>query len=169
MINTHEDDMASIHPFLWFDTNAREARDFYLSVFKNAKALEAMEFTDWVSGTNKTVPLATFDFELEGLRFTALNAGSRPPFNERLSLYIVTKDQAETDYYWQALTADGGAEKPCGWLTDKFGVYWQVVPEIMPRLMAGPDHEKADRVRRAMYKMSKLIIADLEAAYAGEA
>lgn len=120
--------MATIHPFLWFDTNAEEAQDFYLSVFKNAKALEAVEFTDWVSGTNKTVPLAVFDFELEGLRFTALNAGPRPPFNERLSLYIETKDQRETDYYWQALTADGGSEEPCGWLNDKYGVYWQVVP-----------------------------------------
>jgi predicted 3-demethylubiquinone-9 3-methyltransferase (glyoxalase superfamily) len=161
--------MASIHPFLWFDTNAEEAQDFYLSVFKNVKALEAVEFTDWVSGTNKTVPLAVFDFELEGLRFTALNAGPRPPFNERLSLYIETKDQRETDYYWQALTADGGSEEPCGWLKDKYGVYWQVVPEIMQRLMADPDREKAGRVRQAMYKMTEIIVADLEAAYAGKA
>jgi predicted 3-demethylubiquinone-9 3-methyltransferase (glyoxalase superfamily) len=161
--------MATIHPFLWFDTQAEAAQDFYLSVFKNAKALEAMTFNEWVSGKDKKVPLGVFDFELEGLRFTALNAGPRPAFNERLSLYIQTKDQVETDYYWEALTADGGAEKPCGWLTDKFGVYWQVVPEIMPRLMADPDHEKADRVRHAMYKMHKLIIADLEAAYVGHA
>ena len=161
--------MATIHPFLWLDTDAEEARDFYLSVFKNAKALKTLEFTDWVSGTNKTVPLATFDFELEGLHFTALNAGPRPPFNERLSLYIETKDQQETDYYWQALTADGGVEKPCGWLTDKYGVYWQVVPKITLRLMSDPDREKADRVRQAMYKMSKIIVADLEAAYAGRA
>lgn len=161
--------MATIHPFLWLDTDAEEARDFYLSVFKNAKALKALEFADWVSGTNKTVPLATFDFELEGLRFTALNAGPRPPFNERLSLYIETKDQQETDYYWQALTAGDGVEKPCGWLTDKYGVYWQVVPEITLRLMSDPDRQKADRVRQAMYKMSKIIVADLKAAYAGRA
>jgi predicted 3-demethylubiquinone-9 3-methyltransferase (glyoxalase superfamily) len=161
--------MATIHPFLWFDTNAKEARDFYLSVFENAKALETTELTDWVSGTNRSVPIATFDFELEGLRFTALNAGPRPPFNERLSMYIETRDQRETDYYWKALTASGGAEKPCGWLQDKFGVYWQVVPEITLRLMGDPDRKRADRVRQAMYGMSKIIIADLEAAYAGKA
>ena len=161
--------MATIHPFLWFNSNSQEARDFYLSVFKNAKALDSRQLTDWVSGTNKTVPIATFDFELEGLRFTALNAGRMPPFNERLSLYIETEDQRETDYYWQALTADGGRERPCGWLQDKFGVYWQVIPKITLRLMADADREKADRARQAMYKMTKIIVADLEAAYAGEA
>ncbi|UDL88886.1 VOC family protein [Mesorhizobium sp. PAMC28654] len=159
--------MATIHPFLWFHTNAEEARDFYLSVFRNGRALEAVTFTDFVGGTNRTVPHAIFDFELEGLRLTALNAGQMPPFNERISLYIETKDQAETDYYWNALTADGGSEQPCGWLKDKYGVYWQVIPEIAIRLMADPDREKAHRARQAMYTMKKLIVADLEAAYAG--
>lgn len=161
--------MANIHPFLWFNTDAEEARDFYLSVFKNSRALETVEYSDWVSGTNETVPHATFDFELEGLHLTAFNAGPQQPFNFRLSLYIETKDQAETDYFYSALTADGGSEQPCGWLTDKFGVYWQVIPEALPRLSADPDHEKADRVRQAMYGMHKIIIADLEAAYAGKA
>ena len=161
--------MATIHPFLWFDTQAEDARDFYLSVFKTSKALGSAQLTDWVSGTNKTVPIEVFDFELEGLRVTAFNAGPRPPFNERLSLYIETKDQDETDYYWQALTAGGGSEQPCGWLKDRFGVYWQVIPEITLRLMADPDREKADRVRQAMYRMSKIVVADLEAAYAGAA
>ena len=161
--------MATIHPFLWFNTNAEQARDFYLSVFKNSKALKTTELTDFVSGTNRTVPHATFDFELEGLHVTALNAGSMPPFNERLSLYIETKDQAETDYYWNALTADGGVERPCGWLTDKFGVYWQVIPEATLRLQSDLDPEKADRVRQAMYRMKKIIVADLEAAHAGSA
>jgi predicted 3-demethylubiquinone-9 3-methyltransferase (glyoxalase superfamily) len=161
--------MASIHPFLWFNTDAKEARDFYLSVFKNSKALETIEYSDWVSGTNNTVPHATFDFEIEGLHLTAFNAGPQPPFNFRLSLYIETKDQAETDYFYSALTADGGSEQPCGWLTDKFGVYWQVIPQALPRLSADPDHEKADRVRQAMYGMHKIVIADLEAAYAGKA
>jgi predicted 3-demethylubiquinone-9 3-methyltransferase (glyoxalase superfamily) len=159
--------MATLRPFLWFDTNAQQARDFYLSVFKNSKALKTVQLTDWVSGTNKTVPIATFDFELEGLRFTALNAGPRPAFNERLSMYIETEDQRETDYYWQALTAGGGSEKPCGWLQDKFGVYWQVIPKITLQLMGNADRVKADRVRQAMYGMSKIIVADLEAAYAG--
>lgn len=161
--------MATIRPFLWFDTDAKAARDFYLSVFKNARALETVRLTDWVSGTNKKVPIETFDFELEGQRFTAFNAGPRPPFNERLSLYIETEDQQETDYYWQALTADGGVERPCGWLQDKFGVYWQVIPKVTLRLMGDPDRAKADRVRQAMYRMSKIVVAELEAAYAGKA
>lgn len=169
VINPHESVMASIRPFLWFDKNAQEARNFYLSVFRNGRALEDIVLTDFVAGTNKTVPHAVHDFEIEGLRLTALNAGAMSPFNERLSLYIETSDQAETDYYYQALTADGGSEKPCGWLTDKYGVYWQVVPEITLRLMADPDREKADRVRQAMYKMTKIVVADLEAAYAGRA
>lgn len=159
--------MATIHPFLWFNTNAEEARDFYLSVFRNSRALETVTFTDFVGGTNETVPHAIFDFELEGLRLTALNAGSMPPFNERMSLYIETKDQAETDYYYHALTAGGGSEQPCGWLKDKFGVYWQVIPEATIRLMNDPDREKAHRARQAMYKVKKIIVADLEAAYAG--
>lgn len=162
--------MASIRPFLWFDTQAQQARDFYLSVFKNAKALGSLELNDWVPGSKKTVPVGEYDYELEGLRFKALNAGPRKEqFNERLSLYIETKDQAETDYFWAALTAEGGSEKPCGWLTDKYGVYWQVIPEITPRLLADSDRAKADRVKDAMYKMSRIIIADLEAAYAGKA
>ncbi|MDG4884121.1 VOC family protein [Mesorhizobium sp. WSM4884] len=161
--------MATVHPFLWFHLNAKEARDFYLSVFRNGRALDAIEFTDFVGGTNGTVPHAIFDFELEGQRLTALNAGGVPPFNERISLYIETSDQAETDYYWNALTAGGGSEKPCGWLQDKFGVYWQVIPEPALRLMSDPDREKADRARQAMYKMGRIILADIEAAHAGRA
>jgi predicted 3-demethylubiquinone-9 3-methyltransferase (glyoxalase superfamily) len=161
--------MATIRPFFWFDQDAKEARDFYLSVFKGGEALGGTQLTDWVSGSKKKVRIETFDFSLEGVRFTALNAGPNGPFNERLSLYVETKDQAETDYYWNALTADGGKERPCGWLTDKFGVYWQVVPEITLRLMGNADREKADRARQAMYGMKKIVIADLERAFAGRA
>ena len=161
--------MATIRPFFWFDTNAKEARDFYLSVFAGGSALGGTQLTDWVSGSKKKVPIETFDFQLEGTRFTALNAGPNMPFNERLSLYIETKDQAETDYYWNALIAGGGMERPCGWLTDKFGVYWQVIPEITLRLMGDSDREKADRARQAMYGMKKIVIADLERAFAGRA
>jgi predicted 3-demethylubiquinone-9 3-methyltransferase (glyoxalase superfamily) len=159
--------MATIRPFLWFDTNAKEARDFYLSVFKGSGALGGTQLTDSVSGSRKKVPIETFDFQLEGTRFTALNAGPNSPFNERLSLYIETKDQAETDYYWNALTADGGEERPCGWLTDKFGVYWQVTPSILLRRVTDPDKAKARRVLQAMYQMKKIIIADIERAYRG--
>ncbi len=161
--------MATIHPFLWFNGNSAEARDFYLSVFKDAKALGTREFTDGFSKAGAGVPHAVFDFELEGLKLTALDAGSMPPFNERLSLYIETRDQEETDYYYHALIAGGGSEKPCGWLQDKFGVYWQVIPEIALKLMTDPDREKAHRARQAMYGMTRIIVADLEAAYAGQA
>jgi predicted 3-demethylubiquinone-9 3-methyltransferase (glyoxalase superfamily) len=161
--------MATLRHFLWFDADAKAARDFYLTVFKDAKALGGTRLTDWVSGTRKTVPIETFDFQLEGMRFTALNAGPNKPFNERVSLYIETRDQRETDYYWNALIADGGRERPCGWLTDKFGVYWQVIPEITLRLMGDADREKADRARQAMYGMHKIVIADLEAAFEGRA
>ena len=159
--------MASIHPFIWFNGDAQEARDFYLSVFKNGKVLKTIEYTDGDSGAKGSFPHATYDFELEGLHLTAFNAGPQSPFNFRLSLYIETSNQAETDYYYSALTADGGSAQACGWLTDKFGVYWQVIPEILPRLSSDPDRAKADRVRQAMYGMHKIIIADLEAAYAG--
>jgi predicted 3-demethylubiquinone-9 3-methyltransferase (glyoxalase superfamily) len=159
--------MATIRPFLWFGVNAKAARDFYLSVFKSSRALGGTQLTDFVSGTKQSVPIETFDFQLEGTTLTAFNAGSSAPFTERLSLYIETRDQRETDYFWKALTADGGTGRPCGWLTDKFGVYWQVIPEITLRLMGDPDREKADRVRQAMYGMSRIVIADLEAAYAG--
>ncbi len=169
VINAHEVSMATIHPFLWFNGNSEDARDFYLSVFKNSKTLGTRQFTDGFSKAGETVPHAIFDFELEGLKLTALNAGSMPHFNEWLSLYIETKDQEETDYYYNALTADGGSEKPCGWLQDKFGVYWQVIPEIALKLMTDPDREKAHRARQAMYKMNKIIVSDLEAAYAGKA
>jgi predicted 3-demethylubiquinone-9 3-methyltransferase (glyoxalase superfamily) len=159
--------MATVHPFLWFNLDAGAARDFYLSVFKNGRALETITFTDNVGRTDK--PHAIFDFELEGQRFTALNAGGVPPFNERISLYIETKDQAETDYYWNALTAGSGSEQPCGWLKDKFGVFWQVIPGETLRLMNDPDREKAARARRAMYSMKKIVLADIEAAHAGRA
>jgi predicted 3-demethylubiquinone-9 3-methyltransferase (glyoxalase superfamily) len=157
--------MATIHPFLWFTGNSAAARDFYLSVFKNGKDMGKTQFIE----PDGRIANATFDFELEGLHLTALDAGGMPPFNERLSLYIETKDQAETDYYYAALTADGGSEQPCGWLTDRFGVYWQVIPAVAVRLMSDADHVKAARARQAMYGMTKIIIADLEAAHAGKA
>lgn len=159
--------MATILPFLWFNTEAAEAREFYLSVFKNAKSLETTQTTDWVSGSRGTVPVATYDFELEGVRFRALDAGPGDKFNEAVSFFIQTKDQAETDYYWEALTKDGGSERPCGWLQDKFGVLWQVAPEAVLRLIGDPDRAKAKRAVQAMYKMKKIVIADIEAAHAG--
>lgn len=159
--------MPTIHPFLWFRSEAEAARDFYLSVFKTGRALETRRFGAGASD-GKSVPLQTFDFELQGMRVTALNAGSHPPFNESLSFYVETEDQAETDYYYAALAA-GGIEKPCGWLVDKFGVYWQVAPKILTRLTSDPDPVKAERALQAMYRMTRIVIAELEAAHAGKA
>lgn len=132
---------------------------FYTSIFKDSKVL---------GGVDLPAPeLSRVRFELAGLPVVALNAHSHTPYNEAFSFQVETEDQAETDYFWDALTADGGKEQPCGWLTDKFGVYWQVTPTALLEMIADPDREKAGRVLQAMYKMKKIVIADLEAAYRG--
>lgn len=153
--------MPKIFPHLWFESQAEEAMEFYTSVFKDSKILGSTDLPD--------PELSVVRFELAGLPIAALNAHSHAPYNEAFSFLVETEDQAETDYYWNALTAGGGKEKPCGWLTDKFGVYWQVTPTILLQMEADPDREKAGRVMQAMFKMKKIIIADLEAAYAGKA
>ena len=151
--------MPRVFPHLWFRNQAEEAMEFYMSVFKDSKVLARMELPD--------PELSVVRFELAGLPVVALNANSHVPYNEAFSFLVETEDQAETDYYWSALTAGGGKEQPCGWLTDKFGVYWQVTPTALLRMVADPDREKATRVLQAMYKMKKIVIADLEAAFAG--
>jgi predicted 3-demethylubiquinone-9 3-methyltransferase (glyoxalase superfamily) len=148
-----------IYPHLWFQGQAEEAMAFYLSVFKDSMVLERTVLPD--------PELSVVRFALAGLPVAALNANSRVPYNEAFSFLVETDDQAETDYYWNALTADGGKEQPCGWLTDKFGLYWQVTPRVLLRMIADPDQEKASRVMQAMYKMKKIVIADLEHAYRG--
>lgn len=148
-----------IYPHLWFQGQAEEAMAFYLSVFKDSTVLERILLPD--------PELSVVRFELAGLPVAALNANSRVPYNEAFSFLVETDNQAETDYYWNALTADGGKEQPCGWLTDKFGVYWQVTPSVLLRMLADPDQQKAKRVMQAMYKMKKIVIADLEHAYRG--
>jgi predicted 3-demethylubiquinone-9 3-methyltransferase (glyoxalase superfamily) len=157
--------MPHIHPHLWFDHEAEEAMNFYCSIFPNSRPAAASRVADHtMAGEAGEVPTTVFAFELDGQKIIALNAGSHQPYNEALSLYVETKDQAETDRYWNALIADGGVEQPCGWLTDRFGVYWQVTPEALPRLLADKDRQKASRVLQAMFKMKKIIIADLEVA-----
>lgn len=148
-----------IYPHLWFQSQAEEAMEFYTSIFKDSQVLGRTELPD--------PELSVVRFDLAGLEVAALNANSRVSYNEAFSFLVETGDQAETDYYWNALTADGGKEQPCGWLTDKFGVYWQVTPTILLRMIADPDKEKAGRVMQAMYKMKKIVIADLERAYQG--
>ena len=154
--------MSKIHPFLWFDTQAEEAADFYCSVFSDAKKGAVSRYPQAMGGGVMTV-----EFELFGTHFTALNAGPKFRFTEAVSFVIDCEDQAEVDHYWSALTADGGAESMCGWLKDRFGLSWQVIPRALPRLMTDPDPEKAGRVAQAMLKMQKIVVSDLEAAYAG--
>jgi predicted 3-demethylubiquinone-9 3-methyltransferase (glyoxalase superfamily) len=148
-----------LYPHLWFKSQAEEAMEFYRSVFKDSKVLSRTELPD--------PELSVVRFELAGLPIQALNANSHIKYNEAFSFLVETGDQAETDYYWNALRADGGKEQPCGWLTDKFGVYWQVTPTILLQMIADPDRDKANRVMQAMYKMKKIIIKDLELAYKG--
>jgi predicted 3-demethylubiquinone-9 3-methyltransferase (glyoxalase superfamily) len=148
-----------VYPHLWFESQAEEAMRFYTSVFKDSKVLGRTDLPH--------PELSVVRFELAGLPIAALNAHSHAPYNEAFSLLVETEDQSETDYYWNALTAGGGKERPCGWLTDKFGVYWQVTPSILLKMVGDPDQEKAGRVLQAMYKMKKIIITDLEHAYRG--
>ncbi|MET3908093.1 putative 3-demethylubiquinone-9 3-methyltransferase (glyoxalase superfamily) [Bradyrhizobium sp. S3.3.6] len=145
--------MTSITPFLWFDNNVPEAVAFYKSVFPNAKVEAVSDF------------MAVF--ELEGQRFNALNGGPQHRFNEAVSFFISVETQGEVDYFWSRLTADGGAESKCGWLKDKFGLSWQVVPTALGRYLGDPDRTKANRVMQAMMGMKKIVVADLDKAYAG--
>ena len=145
--------MTSITPFLWFDNNVPEAVAFYKSVFPNARVEAVSDF------------MATF--ELEGQKFHALNGGPKFRFNEAISFFISVETQEQVDYFWSRLTADGGAESQCGWLKDRFGLSWQVVPTVLLRYLSDPDRKKADRVRQTMLKMQKIVIADLDKAYAG--
>jgi predicted 3-demethylubiquinone-9 3-methyltransferase (glyoxalase superfamily) len=149
--------MPKVIPHLWFQSRAEEAMDFYLSIFRDSRVLSRVDLPD--------PEVSVVRFELAGLTVAALNANSRVPYSEAFSFLVETADQAETDYYWNALIAGGGKARPCGWLTDKFGVYWQVIPTALLQMEADPDREKAGRVLRAMQPMKKIVIADLEGAY----
>ena len=149
--------MQKITPFLWFDSHAEEAVDFYTSVFKNAKKGKTMR-----NGGS----VLTASFELEGIEFTALNGGPHFKFTEATSFVVDCKDQDEVDYYWEKLS-EGGSKSQCGWLKDKFGLSWQITPSVLLELMSDPDAEKAGRVMQAMMKMTKIDIPTLREAYAG--
>jgi predicted 3-demethylubiquinone-9 3-methyltransferase (glyoxalase superfamily) len=151
-----------ITPFLWFDGNAEEAVRFYVSVFRNAKIISGLSNTESSPGETGTV--LTVEFELDGQRFVALNGGPEYRFTPAVSFSIDCHDQAEVDYYWERLT-EGGREVQCGWLEDKFGLSWQVVPSILPELLGSDDRAKADAAMQAMMKMVKLDVAALQAAY----
>jgi predicted 3-demethylubiquinone-9 3-methyltransferase (glyoxalase superfamily) len=153
-----------ISPSLWFDTQAEEAANFYVDVFKNSRILNVSHYTE--AGPREAGMVLTVDFELDGTRFTAINGGPQFTFDEAVSFLITCEDQDEVDYYWGRLT-DGGSEGPCGWLKDRFGLSWQVVPRGMAELFADPDPGRATRAMGAMLKMSKLDMAALQAAADG--
>ena len=152
--------MTKITPFLWFDSQAEEAMNFYVSLFKNSKAVSVSRGPDGKA--------FTVSFELDGQEFMGMNAGPQFKFNEAVSMSVNCEDQAEVDYFWNALTADGGEESMCSWCKDKYGLWWQIVPKQLGELMGDPDPEKSGRVMQAMLKMKKIIVADLQKAYDGE-
>jgi predicted 3-demethylubiquinone-9 3-methyltransferase (glyoxalase superfamily) len=155
--------MQKITPFLWFDNQAEEALNFYTSVFKNAKIGKIARYGE--SGPGPAGSVMTASFELEGLEFTALNAGPHFKFNEAISFVVDCKSQEEVDYFWDKLS-EGGQAQQCGWLKDKFGLSWQIVPTVLIELMSDPDREKANRVMQAMLRMTKIDIPKLKEAYA---
>lgn len=157
--------MQKITPFLWFDEEAEEAMSFYTSVFEDSKVIGVSRWGEAGPGEPGTVMIATF--EIEGQRFTALNGGPRFKFNEAISFEIDCETQEEVDYLWESLTAGGGEPGMCGWLKDKYGLSWQVVPRILGELMTDEDREKAKRVTEAMLSMRKIDIAELQRAYEG--
>lgn len=156
--------MQKITPFLWFDNQAEEAVNFYISVFRNAKVGKVTRYGEAGPGPAGTVMVA--EFELEGMRFTALNGGPMFKFTEAISMVVDCKDQAEVDHLWGRLS-EGGQPGQCGWLKDRFGLSWQIVPEALPRLLGDPDPAKAGRVMQAMLQMTRIEVAKLEKAYAG--
>jgi predicted 3-demethylubiquinone-9 3-methyltransferase (glyoxalase superfamily) len=149
-------DFPRISTFLWFDSNAEEAVDFYISVFKNSRRLSELRNTGDAPGPKGSI--ITIAFELDGQKFTALNGGPQFKFNEAVSFVVRCDSQKEVDSYWSKLTAEGGSESQCGWLKDKFGLSWQIVPARLPDLLKHP------KAVRAMLRMKKLDIAELERA-----
>lgn len=142
-----------IKPYLWFDQQAQEAATFYCALFQNGRIISS-------------APMMV-EFELEGLRFLALNGGPMFKFTEAISLFVLCEDQAEVDHFWNGLTADGGAESRCGWCKDKFGLSWQIVPKRFMEMMETGTPEQTQSVMDAMMPMHKMIVSDFEAAFNG--
>jgi len=158
--------MQKITPFLWFDDNAEEAVKFYTSIFKNSKIGKIARYDEAgeKAAGRPAESVMTVEFQLEGQDFIALNGGPHFKFTEAISFVVSCKTQAEVDYYWNKLTADGGKEVQCGWLKDKYGLSWQVVPTILPELLSDKDAAKSQRVMEAMLQMVKLDIKKLKQA-----
>jgi predicted 3-demethylubiquinone-9 3-methyltransferase (glyoxalase superfamily) len=155
----------SITPNLWFDTEAEEAAEFYCSVFENSRISNVTRYTE--GAPRPAGGVMTVEFELDGNRFVGINGGPEFKFNEAVSLQIDCEDQQQVDHYWEKLTADGGEEGPCGWLKDKFGLWWQVTPAGMGELFNDSDKGRAERAMKAMLQMKKLDSAALHAAADG--
>jgi len=153
-----------ITPFLWFDDNADEAINFYLSIFKDSRLLDTKRYGEAGPGPKGTIMTATF--ELNGQQFIALNGGPRFKFTEAVSFVVKSETQEEIDYYWDKLL-EGGEAQQCGWLKDKFGLSWQIVPAQLSELFGGDDPQRAGRVMQAMMQMVKFDIATLKEAYNG--
>jgi len=153
--------MSGITPCLWFDTDGEEAANFYTSLFPNSTILNVSRYGE--GGPRAAGTVMTVSFELDGLEFLALNGGPNHTFSEAVSFMVSCADQDEVDRYWEALS-EGGEEGPCGWLKDRFGLSWQIVPKALPRLLGDPDPAKAQRVMRAMMGMRKIVIEELEQA-----
>jgi predicted 3-demethylubiquinone-9 3-methyltransferase (glyoxalase superfamily) len=153
--------MSKITPCLWFDTEGEEAANFYTSVFKNSRILDVSRYSE--AGPKPAGTVLTVTFELDGQRFVALNGGPEFTFDEAISFQIDCRSQEEVDEYWSKLV-ESGEEGPCGWLKDRYGVSWQVVPTRLTELLSDSDPEPAERVMRAMFEMKKIDIATLEEA-----
>ena len=154
--------MQKISPFLWFDNQAEEAANYYVSIFKNSKILNVSRYTDGAPYPAGTVMGVTF--VLDGVEFQALNGGPQFSFTEAISFFVKAETQEEIDDLWDKLTADG-EPGPCGWLKDKYGLSWQIVPPLLGELLADPDADKAGAVMRAMMEMGKIDIEGLRGAY----
>jgi len=152
--------MQRITPFLWFDGKAEEAMKFYVSIFKDSKIVSTMPGPDG--------KVLTGTFQLEGQQFMALNGGPQFKFTEAISLFVNCETQAEVDELWNKLTAGGGAESQCGWLKDKFGLSWQIIPSALGRFLGDKDRAKAGRAMQAMLQMKRIDIAKLQQAYDGK-
>jgi predicted 3-demethylubiquinone-9 3-methyltransferase (glyoxalase superfamily) len=154
--------MQKITPFLWFDHEAEEAMNFYVSIFKNSKIISLTRYGE--GGPGPAGEVMTGTFQLEGQEFMALNGGPDHQFTEAISFFVDCKTQEEVDELWSRLTA-GGEEGPCGWLKDKFGVSWQIIPTVLGELLGDPDPVKSQRVMQAMLQMKKIDIKALQEAY----
>jgi predicted 3-demethylubiquinone-9 3-methyltransferase (glyoxalase superfamily) len=158
--------MQKITPFLWFDGKAEEAANFYTSIFENSKVGAVRRYGD--AGPGPKGSAMTVSFQLEGQEFVGLNGGPVFKFNEAISFFVNCETQEEVDYFWSKLLEGGGQESQCGWLKDKYGVSWQIIPAALMKLLGDPDAAKTQRVMKAMLQMRKIDVAQLEKAAQGQ-